>query len=262
MYIFVNRMGGLGNQLFQYAAARAVAELNTNSQILIQHEKYNPHNENNQNYADIFMKDAIQVAEITDKTRNYFIFEQGGSFIPWNPLHIAVPVKLSGYFQYLPAIEKVLPSLIKDFLSSLEKYRKCFTVDPDNSVFVHIRRGDYLNLPDYHYSQQKEYYDKVFIYWKEKYGRDDFTIYMVSDDIEWCRQQQWSFPCVFYDHKDELYVLALMSLCKAGAIMANSTFSYWGAMLSGTDNVFYPDRWIGEKIHNLFPSEWRCMPSI
>ena len=56
--------------------------------------------------------------------------------------------------------------------------------------------------------------------------------------------------------ENELDALALMSLIKAGAIIANSTFSWWAAILSDTPYVIYPKKWIAQKIENLFPSNW------
>jgi hypothetical protein len=47
-----------------------------------------------------------------------------------------------------------------------------------------------------------------------------------------------------------------MAACKDGAILANSTFSWWAAMVSGTQNVVYPSRWINQQIYSLFPSHW------
>ena len=60
----------------------------------------------------------------------------------------------------------------------------------------------------------------------------------------------------FYENENELETLAEMGRCGGGAIIANSTFSWWGAMLSKSKVVYYPSRWIGCPVYDLFPKEW------
>ena len=84
---------------------------------------------------------------------------------------------------------------------------------------------------------------------------------VVSDDIEWCKQQPWltKHPFEIVDEKDELAGLMLMSLCEGGAVISNSTFSWWGAMLGcGATGVpvAYPAKWIGKENPDLFPPSW------
>ena len=126
-------------------------------------------------------------------------------------------------------------------------------------MFIHVRRGDYLNLPNFHYIQTLEYYEKAFEKWRQTYHGNDFYVYMMSDDPEWCRKQPWTFSFNLYENQDEILTLSMMSQCRAGAIIANSSFSYWGAMLSESQHVFYPERWIAETVHDLFPSYWVCV---
>jgi hypothetical protein len=61
------------------------------------------------------------------------------------------------------------------------------------------------------------------------------------------------------DEPDELDGLALMSLCHGGAIIANSTFSWWGAMLGAYPakaTVVYPSKWLQGNKPDLFPPQW------
>lgn len=248
-------MGGLGNQLFQYAAARAVAHYHPGARICVGKETENSHNHRGNNYALIFMKDAVVVDNVSCAQE----FHQEMSFAPWRPEHIHPPVRLCGYFQYLPAIQPILPDLVAQFREALRPFVPRFEMDPETSVFVHVRRGDYLGKAHYHFVQTCAYYERAFAEWRRHFTGDRFQVYMVSDDPFWCRCQQWTFPYLLYDDDDEMRTLALMSQCKAGAIIANSTFSYWGAMLSQSAHVFYPERWVAETIHDLFPSQWCCV---
>lgn len=256
-YVLANRMGGLGNQLFQYAAARAVASHHADIQIYVEKERDNTHNKEGRDYAKIFMKHAIVAEMETPFAADEF--HQGNSFVPWKPETIPIPIKLCGYFQYLPAIEPILPELVEEFNEALEPFHSPY-IDPEKCMFIHVRRGDYLNLPHYHYIQTKTYYENAFQKWREQYtGGDDFNVFLISNDTDWCLSQQWSFPFILFNNPDEIKTLALMSQCGAGAIIGNSSFSYWGALLSKSPHVFYPERWIAEKVYSLFPPQWACV---
>lgn len=255
--VIVNRMGGLGNQLFQYAAARAVAFHYPNCLVYIEPERDNTHNHHGYDYASILMKDAIVCLSV-DAT--LLEFHQQSAFAPWEPEKISPPVKLCGYFQYYPALRHILPTLINELCDALLPYQmKTLPIDSTKSVFMHIRRGDYLRIPHLHNIQTKDYYENAFWQWLQTYQDDDFHLFMISDDPQWCREQNWSFYYTLYDNPDEMETLAFMSQCKAGAIIANSSFSYWGAMLTGSKHVFYPEKWFEGKCYELFPSNWVCV---
>lgn len=261
--ILTNRMGGLGNQLFQYAAARAVAHYQPDAKIIMEQEVNNLHNLKNYDYANILMRSSHEWNDgDIKKDMSMMEFEQKGAFMPWSPEQIGkAPIRLKGYFQYLPAILPILDDLLCDLKNALNPFLSGqMKVEEEKTIFMHVRRGDYLQLPDFHYIQTPMYYEEALKMWKQGYAHgDDYTLYLISDDLDWCRKQPWSFQHKIYDNEDELETLAFMSQCKAGAIIGNSTFSYWGALLSGTDKVFYPDKWIGENIHDLFPTNWTCV---
>lgn len=254
MIISLVRMGGLGNQLFQYAAALAVYILNDNSIIYLEPETINIHNHRHYNYAKLFMNHGIEITNSIDLP----LFDQGGFGDEWNPSSIQLPIRLQGYFQYLPAIQHVIPIIKSRMLTVLQSRREYIKnkldLDENTAIFMHVRRGDYLTLSNFHYVQNHSYFEQS---WSVMYPRSHNTmVYIISDDIEWCKNEIWSFPCHFFDNNDELDALALMSLCKGGAIIANSSFSWWGAMLSDTKRVTYPAQWINASIPNIFPSHW------
>jgi hypothetical protein len=252
-FVCVNLFGGLGNQIFQYAAAKAVAKIN-NCRILVNKESDNAHNINNHNYAQELFKDTIEVdwprgplGEWLFKSQGVNVFSQGDGFAPWDPHALQIPCVLNGYFQYYPALKPFLPEVIRTLQEAGPKY-------PDSSAtFLHVRRGDYVSKSDFHFLQGQEYYEKAIELLKPT------KILIFSDDIDWCRQQSWlqDLPiCEFVEEKDEIQSFFRMAACKDGAILANSTFSWWAAMVSGTQNVVYPSRWINQQIYSLFPSHW------
>jgi len=134
-----------------------------------------------------------------------------------------------------------------------------------NSVSLHIRRGDYLSKSvevfeplnlDYYYSGI-EYFNNTI---KEPH------YFVFSDDIEWAKSnfvQSSSYTVVDYNGADKGYEdMRLMSLCKHN-IIANSSFSWWGAWLNRNPdkNVLAPKKWFSSKTSNLnsndlLPSSW------
>lgn len=256
--IFVELMGGLGNQLFQYSAGRAVYErwkVVAPLELMVMDERDNIHNTYKHDYLR-FMKHAERCKE-PDLTTGVDVYKEPISFSPFDPSDVLPPVVLSGYFQYLPAIEDILPIVRQDIVDDLKPertiMRERYRVEDERAVFIHVRRGDYLRLPDFHYIQSIDYYKKAYSDLSDTISSPQ--VFVLSDDLQWCREQDWGFSPVYID-EDEIMSLALMSMCSAGAIIANSTFSWWGAILSGSPRVYYPSRWINCTIHSLFPSQW------
>jgi hypothetical protein len=165
------------------------------------------------------------------------------------------------YCQYYPVLEPFADKLRHLFRVGLESYietaRRVY--NPQRAAFLHIRRGDYLTYSDIHFEQPLEYY---------KYCVDKLIanvapqqIWIFSDDIEWVKEQSYFTETPIFcicESKDELESMALMTLCSAGAVCANSTFSWWGAFLGcgpqGT--VFVPEQWINDAVCDLFPKDW------
>ena len=209
-FVCVHLFGGLGNQLFQYAAAKAVAK-KMPCKLLLNKEIYNAHNINGHNYAKELFTDGEEMElpphpEYLFRSMGINVYSQSDGFQSWNPNDIQLSSILKGYFQFYPAIQPIL----SDLRTQLKN------IGPPQNLFV------------------------------------------FSDDIEWCKEQKWlQLPgVIFIDEKDEVKSLAMMVSSTGGAILANSTFSWWAAILSDTPYVVYPTKWIAQKIENLFPEIW------
>lgn len=144
-------------------------------------------------------------------------------------------VSLSGYYQSE-----------KYFVENAKEIRSAFhsTIVPKKSCSIHVRRGDYLNWPDLYYICSMVYYEECMKKVKEYWGIDKFVIY--SDDLNWCvenfnifsRQYQIDYST------NENYITDFIHLQNHYAnIISNSTFSWWGAWLSGHDRIIGPKNW-------------------
>jgi hypothetical protein len=132
-----------------------------------------------------------------------------------------------------------------------------------NSVAIHIRRGDYLNNPKaryFHGILGEDYYKKSISYIKKRVNNPFYFIF--SDDVELVKKTFFFFNkknYIFIDTKSSIDDLHLMSNCKH-FIIANSTFSWWGAWLSKNKHkiICAPKRWVRAKIStpDIIPESW------
>ena len=259
--VIINLQGGLGNQLFQYAGGLAVAYYNK-AELYLPLAQANKHSGRDYREKLYIRAKCIDNNNVNEK---YTYIDNYEGFNSWNPKgYVSIDhVKLNGYHQYLPAIESQIPIIKQDLLDRLSDIRneliKKYTITNKKDLyFLHIRRNDYLHQPtDTLFVQDKSYYLSAL----DKLKLENNKLYILSDDVQWCREQEWlqknNFQII--DERDELYGLMLMSLCEGGAIIANSTYSWWGAVLGcGFDNssVYYPIRWYSHKKINLFSDKW------
>lgn len=113
---------------------------------------------------------------------------------------------------------------------------------------VHVRRGDYVRLADHHPPATEDYYRRAL----EMLGETNVVVF--SDDVEWCREHlAWARPAAFVEGNSDYEDLFLMTRCRYHVI-ANSSFSWWGAFLSDNREPIYPVRWFGPSHAQLDPS--------
>ena len=131
-----------------------------------------------------------------------------------------------------------------------------------NSISLHVRRGDYLTYrwSDSHKVIQDEtYYINSINYLNKRIQNPTYFIF--SDDIAWVKANLKIPNCTFVDYnngKHSYIDMYLMSICKHN-IIANSTFSWWGAWLNKNENkiVIAPERWLNSvESPGIFPNDW------
>lgn len=283
--IKVKVIGGLGNQLFQYATGRAVAEkLGTTLIIDISaFQSYNIHPlrlnkfkcrgvfSPKTKFFDKLLKVNIirRVSLLLGLLNNYY-YEKGLAYNE-NVFSINTESTLVGHFQsekYFLSIRNELLSellLIKD-LSGPEKRVEC-SIKNTNSIAIHIRRGDYISNQSaniIHGTCDNTYFNKAISFLENNAVLNDSScLYVFSDDISWCRDNlKFNYKCVFVEGRaDKPEVdMYLMSLCQH-QIISNSTFSWWGAWLNKNENktVIAPANWFKSDKHDsrdIIPETW------
>jgi len=240
-------MGGLGNQMFQYAAGLLQNKI-TNGKLYLEKAVENPHD--SLDYRDLLFTEG----EKYDTTLPYHLtLYQENGFTSWNPSDYKFPiVLLFGYFQNYSILSPILPEFRNHILENLSEQRKYMSSKyiTTQSGFIHVRRGDFVKLG--WELDSIEYYKKAI-------GMFDIKRwYIVSDDIDWCKNH-FSDNCIIVEETNPILVMALMSLITDAAIIANSTFSWMGAYLGcglKPNSVIYPICWIKTGTPDLFPKEW------
>ena len=276
----LGKSGRLGNQMFQYAALRGIAA-NRGFHWGIPPEGTSGMDEYGceNNYCMFETFKMIHVTNQHQYISENFDWEVWKEFHFNKELFNTCPdnVNLDGYFQSEKYFKNVEKELREDFQFHDEIYQPCKemidSLGEGRKIFLHIRRGDpklswaYVNLDSAHPVQTWEYYEEAL----SKFP-DDIPVIVFSDVIEWCKEQEFFKPDRFImsETMDEFddgqrvpwTDLCLMSLC-TDAIIANSSFSWWGAWLIDNPDkkVIAPDKWFGPKLSSndtsdLYPDGW------
>lgn len=249
--------GGLGNMMFQIAAAKSLA-IEHNMQIV-----FNPNNP-----VGIIHRPPIEYKDSLFKSLPYVnqsvnFFRVQESNYSYAPLELPKGnIVLEGGFQspkYFSKHSKEIVEMFKVPKDKEQELRNRHSILKDNTVSLHVRRGDYIKLSEHHHNLSIRYYQNAINYFQGC----KFLIF--SDDIEWCKKQFVGSEFYFVENQSDVDDLYLMSLCNHNVI-ANSTFSWWAAYLNQNPNkvVVYPDKWFGPKNSDLstcdlFPEEWICL---
>jgi hypothetical protein len=228
--------GGLGNQLFQLLTGIEYACKHGKTLRLAQVTS----NRRPYYWDTVLQKYAHLLMEHKDIPANTVVYMEPHTNYQELPL-IPGNVCFYGYFQSLKYFSYVLGSM--DLISSLGLTSPRL---PDNAVIVHARRGDYLSLSDVHPVQTEKYYSDAAAI-MESMVSDPYFILLSDDDQYWSERASGIFNrYVVWLDSCEVNTLAMM-VGASNFIIANSTYSWWGAVLSKAKNVIAPERWYGEK---------------
>ncbi len=248
--IIVHLHGGLGHQLFQYAAALAIRkESNPSAKLFFILGHLSP-----DKYARELFDKGLVIKDIHDISPSFGTYLQRNPYERWNPKLLPTnPVLyLDGYFQYFHALNGVLPELCDDIYKKLVLKIPHKLIVPNTFGFIHVRKGK--ELSSLYYTTAMEMLQR---------GNPQLKNWLVfSDNMDWCRQQdifrQKNITIV--NESDEYQTLYFMVQCRGGAVLSNSTFGWWGAFMgayAAGNHVVYPTKWSSsEKPVYLFPEDW------
>lgn len=291
--IILRLAGGVGNQLFQYALGRTLS-IKNNGPLNFDTGDFNNniriYSLNNFNISGTIMNDGeikdIGLPDMINKSIFGKIKRKIFRTVEYfQPLHKRKFI-IEPHFNFCPDILKIKNSCYLSGVWQSEKYfnnieniiRKEFTlkniptketeewikkIEACDSISLHIRRGDYINnqkTNQFHGTCGLNYYEKAIKIISEKIKNPIFFIF--SDDIEWAKDNlKINFPIYFVSDKiiPDYEELIIMSKCKHN-IIANSSFSWWGAWLNAFQDkiVIAPKKWFNVPVDtsDLIPDSW------
>lgn len=284
--VIVRLMGGLGNQLFQYAAARRISiQQNTPLKLDLSFLEANTGHHTKRQFelhklnvdAEIATEKDIQVMRMLrwwKPFQSVRIKDKGFSHFSQKVAHATNQVFLDGFWQSEQYFKPIADTIRNEFTFKQPLRDEYFLrlidrIKDSDSVSLHFRRGDYVDNPDtnkFHGVCPISYYqnavNKIVPTLKNPH------IFIFSDDIHWVKSHFKSeLPLVFIEQSDEeLHSdFRLMSMCKHNVI-ANSSYSWWAAWLNNNDQkiVVAPKKWFQDpksqlKSVEMIPNEWITM---
>lgn len=281
--VIVEVTGGLGNQMFQYALYRQLQCMGKNVKLDLSF--YNTKQTLRRFELDVFrvsyevaakgeicrLRGYTADASRPEKILTTKIYRKPNVYIEnldegFQPVVFEPDdVYLSGYWQNEKYFQSIREQILQDFCFPLECTKQnselLRQIQSRNSVSVHVRRGDYLESANsrlYSGICTMDYYRNAVAYMKE-HLRDPY-FYIFTDDPEWAKGEFNGEDMLVVEHmsgEPDYTDMFLMSKCKAH-IIANSTFSWWGAWLDARKDkmVISPSKWLNNHQVNNAVCDW------
>jgi hypothetical protein len=258
----LGRLGRLGNQMFQYAALRGIAE-NNGYNFCMPHY-YNAVDDGLGNKLRTLLFEPFKMMNV--KQLNIQLIDnkrptlQESSFGFDEKLFNECPdwTNIHGFFQTEKYFAHIRPLLLCDFMFKDEIMIPCIEMMSGigDAISLHVRRTDFITNPN-HTALDLSYYVVALSTFDKS-----LPVLVFSDDPKWCHEQElFSDDRFMISENNQDYVdLCLMTMCKYH-IVANSSFSWWGAWLSSSENVVAPNLWFGPlnshlDIKDIIPESW------
>ena len=252
MILYLYLQGGLGNQMFQYAAGvSALEEYSQFTTLKIDTSFYHGQEVK-------VVKDGM-----TGRKYDLDVFNTSYSDFEEAPEGATM---LQGWFQNIKEFENVSGKIRKEFTFNVNFSEETKRIEneislEDDPIAIHVRRGDYIYNPTaniHHGVLDKEYYDKAIGIVNSKYNNPHYFVF--SEDVDWCKDNINASNITIVgdecnDYKDTGH-LYLMTKCKSH-IIANSSFSWWGAWLGNTELTIGPKQWRTDGTgYDIMLDEW------
>ena len=266
----VRLMGGMGNQMFQYAFGVLLGRNTVYDTSWFNDVKNVPTATQREYELGFWNINPKLIDKLKKKFFGLFKIKKYYE-IPeniYNPDLLKIKNGIfEGYFQVAQYYDSIRGILLKDFIPrnkpNSKNKRTLDLIHKTNSVSIHVRRGDYIKLQQVHGLCDLDYYNKSIKHIAKNIKQPYFFVF--SDDIQWVKDNlKINFPCEFIDFnhgRDSTWDMWLMANCKHN-IIANSSFSWWGAWLNQNPDkiVIAPKQWFanGTKT-DIVPQNWKRM---
>ncbi len=286
--IITKLIGGLGNQMFQYAVGRRLAHV-LGTELKLDISGFNNYKLRTYSLGNLNIREKYaSPEEVAALTRPTMLERMRAKLLRKQPRPAATYIREKKKFHFDSDILNLADGVYLDGSWQSEKYfsdiagiiRQEFSVKIPQAdknkelagliatceaVSLHIRRGDYVSNPhtrQVHGVCEIDYYFRCIEYLTRTIKNPHFFVF--SDDPEWARENlKLAYRMTLVDHNgvEKHYEdLRLMSQCKHH-IIANSTFSWWGAWLSRNKNkiVLAQERWANSDyydVKDLIPQKW------
>lgn len=273
----VKLWGGLGNQMFQYALGRSLA-LKNRTYLQLDLSEYMVKNEAADYISRNFELDLFNVNYVTESKENFIVtkilnytspvkYVQENGFV-YDPsvLEKKGRLYLYGYWQCEKYFKSIESTIRKDFTfknqPNTANTNYLNAIANSNAVSIHFRRGDYVTVQtaiNFNGICSVDYYKAAIAQLKSKITNPHF--YVFSDDLSWVKENiNFEDPHTYVDgnYGENSYEdMRLMAACKHN-IIANSTFSWWGAWLNNNKDkvVVAPKNWFKSDKTDIIPDNW------
>lgn len=272
--LIVKFQGGLGNQMFQYALYKIYQQQGKN--VTADLSFYYQSAYRTFQILDVFNRASIKkCSPMLYYYYDQYVEKEGGARVR-EPVLPAIVFNndildlksgiVEGYFQSYKYPEMVKNELMREFAFPSERDKKLaamiYQMEQQECVAVHVRRGDYQGLVSmYGALWDEKYYEQALERLQSQAANPVFFFF--SDDIEWTKEHFQEKNAVYvescmFDQYEDWYDMCLMSHCKHN-IIANSTFSWWGAWLNPNPDkiVIAPQKWMkNDVMKDVCPFDW------
>lgn len=259
-FITIDLMGGLGNQMFQIAAAYGIA-CELGRQVVLKRNAFigclsgsHPSTYYNTFFDKINFVDNIN-PDIEIKERQYTYYDIVNELKQLEEYNC---IKLHGYFQSDKYFKNILNDIkklftpnnsIKEYLKENSSMYKLYPelFDEHDYAVICVRRGDYLKFPHIHNPCGMTYFKAAI----SKMNKEIY--YIISDDIKWAKENFIGDNYKFIDNCNDTFDFMSIMLFK-NYIISNSSYHWWGSFLSLYENprIIVPDKWV----HSTVQEHW------
>ena len=290
--IGVRLMGGLGNQMFQYALGKKMSlrlgkplgldliffenieERDTLREYELDCFKLNQRfisstNRPQENRDELYKSKRGALLKLRDSIagKPWHIYHEAHHQFDMNALSQPDKTYFIGYWQTEKYFADIREELLKDFqfktIATGKNAEHMRRIESTPSISIHVRRGDYISNPHankFHGLAGKKYYEEALKLITSKVKKPE--LFVISDDPDWCKKNlKFPYPTTYITGNSKGFEdMRLMSLCQHN-IIANSTFSWWAAWLNQNPNkiVVAPKNWFANNdvdTSDVIPSSW------